>query len=164
MNPHKIKHHSLYWDFVEAAKNQSLSKVMKVGAVVVTPTGMVSPGWNGTPAGSDNICEDVTQWKIDEQTGQQRHPTKPEVIHAERNAIDKMTNQGIPTKGSLLFVSLSPCFECCKALHNLGLKAIIYENEYKDTSGFALLERAGTLILPIQHTARYSHIFDTDIA
>ena len=141
-DPHKSKYHSCYWAIAEAAAQQSVAVRRKVGAVVVTPTGMLSIGWNGTPAGFDNECETPLYGKnlILE--------TKPEVIHAERNAIDKMTRQGVPTQGSLLFVTCAPCFECSKAIHGLGLKAVYYADNYHCDRGLQLLEQAGVEVYP----------------
>lgn len=141
INPHKEKYFDLYWNIAYAAAAQSVAERKKVGAVLVLPTGMISPGWNGMPAGFENSCEEYLPRNM-EQT------TKPEVIHAERNAIDKMTRQGIPTQGSLLFVTMMPCFECAKAIHGLGLKAIYYDESYRCDKGIKLLERAGVKVLP----------------
>ncbi|WP_146945055.1 deaminase, partial [Vreelandella venusta] len=119
IDPHKEKYHGLYWDMAFAAANQSAATRHKVGAIVVTPTGMISVGWNGMPVGMANECEsdEVTEYNAIMDVTLTRKKTNPEVIHAERNAIDKMTRQGVPTIGSILFVTLSPCFECCKAIH-----------------------------------------------
>lgn len=136
IDPFKPKYHDLYWKMAHAAAEQSVARRHKVGAILVTPTGMISVGWNAMPAGMDNDCE---YW--DETLD--RYKTKPEVIHAERNAIDKMTRQGVPTAGSVLFVTRSPCFECAKALHGLGLKAIHYDELHDCTQGFQLLQNAG---------------------
>jgi dCMP deaminase len=104
---------------------------------------MLSIGWNGTPPGFENECEilvpqprgKLAEWE-----------TKPEVIHAERNAIDKMTRQGVPTQGSILFVTCAPCFECAKAIHGLGLKAVYYDEEYRCEKGLQLLRQAGVFV------------------
>lgn len=141
IRPHRYKYHRMYWDMVEAARLNSTAQTVKVGAVLVTKTGLVSPGWNGLPAGMKGSCEDYTKTKIDEITKVKRAPTRPEVIHAERNAIDKMTRQGIPTHDAVLFVSHAPCFECAKALHSLGLKAVIYDHVYKGDAGIAFLQK-----------------------
>lgn len=140
LDPHKEKYHHLYWEIAESAAAQSTATRRKVGAVVVTVTGMLSIGWNGTPPGFDNDCEHVLFGKklITE--------TKPEVIHAERNAIDKMTRQGVPTQGSILFVTCAPCFECSKAIHGLGLKEVNYADNYHDDGGLRLLEKAGVVV------------------
>lgn len=140
IDPHKEKYHDMYWDLAHQAAKQSVAELRKVGAILVTPTGMISPGWNGMPAGFENGCE---YW--DEAGG--GPVTKPEVIHAERNAIDKMTRQGIPTEGSLLFVTCAPCFECAKAIHGLGFKAIYYEAPYRCDAGLELLRRAGVPVI-----------------
>lgn len=134
INPHKPKYFNLYWQIAEAAAQQSTAIRSKVGAVIVAPTGMLSIGFNGTPSGFDNTCEH------ENSTGSLT--TKSEVIHAERNAIDKMTRQGVSTEGSLLFVTMSPCFECAKSLIGLGFAGIYYDTTYRDTAGLQLLHRA----------------------
>jgi len=145
-NPHKPKFDAFYWAIVEAAAAQSVATRHKIGALVVTPSGMLSSGWNGMPAGMDNCCENGPV-VIDYENGGTRYKTSPETIHAERNAIDKMTREGVSTKGSILFVSRAPCFECAKALHGLGLKAIYYEEDHDDMRGVDLLRDTGTTIL-----------------
>jgi dCMP deaminase len=92
---------------------------------------MLSVGWNGSPPGLPNVCEDLAG------------KTLPTTLHAERNAIDKMTRQGVPTEGSILFVSRAPCFECAKALHGLGLKLILYKEKHDDMTGVAFLNSIG---------------------
>lgn len=145
IDPHKIKYYPFYWGIVREAQKQTVATRHQVGAIVVTSTGMISPGWNGMPSGMDNCCE--SKW-ITEKTPQgntvRRRKSNPEVIHAERNAIDKMTRQGIPTQGSVLFVSRAPCFECGKALQGLGLKAIYYAEDHDDMRGVDLLRATGT--------------------
>ncbi|MCD1628501.1 deoxycytidylate deaminase [Marinobacter shengliensis] len=146
IDPHKPKYHPLYWSMVEAAAAQSVATRHKVGAIVVTPTGMISVGWNGMPAGLPNKCETIPIYKesFDGRGELLRYKTDPAVIHAERNAIDKMTRQGVPTAGSVLFVSRAPCFECSKALHGLGFKYILYQEDHDDMRGVDLLRATGT--------------------
>jgi len=146
LNPHKPKFDPFYWTIVEAAAAQSVATRHKVGALVVTPSGMLSSGWNGTPAGMDNCCESSLV-EDEDNPGKVRCKSNPEVIHAERNAIDKMTREGVSTKDSILFVSRAPCFECAKALHGLGLKAIYYEENHDDMRGVDLLRDTGTTVL-----------------
>lgn len=148
IDPHKEKYFPLYWRMVEAAAAESLSERHQVGAIVVTPTGMISVGWNGTPSGLDNCCESR---EIVMEDGKARYKSKPETIHAERNAIDKMTRQGVPTSGSVLFVSRAPCFECGKALHGLGLKYILYQEDHDDMRGVELLRATGTPTIKAKH-------------
>ena len=148
INPLKAKYFDLYWKMVHDAAEESVCTRHQVGAVVVTPTGMISPGWNGMPAGLDNECESgPIVWDHNEEGDLvSRRKTNPEVVHAERNAIDKMTRQGIPTAGSLLFVTRAPCFECAKAIHGLGLAGIFYEEDHDDMNGVDLLKRTGNFV------------------
>lgn len=146
MDPLNTKHYPLYMSLAEQAATQSLSNVKKVGAIVVLPSGMISLGWNGMPSGFDNCCENPNLQKIDEDTGELRPSTKPEVIHAERNAIDKFTREGVSIRNSVLFVTLSPCFECAKAMLHLGIKEVVYKKHYKCTKGLMLLIKAGILV------------------
>lgn len=144
IQPLKAKYHDLYWDIAYAAAEQSVATRHKVGAVVVTTTGMISVGWNGMPSGLSNQCEDTVVY--DPVLGEDRPKTNAEVIHAERNAIDKMTRQGVPTKGAYLFVTRAPCFECAKAIHGLGFGHIIYDDEHDCTQGIHLLWETGNLV------------------
>lgn len=128
-------------DIARLAAQQSVANRHKVGAVVVTPSGMISTGWNGMPSGLNNECEGEDMCRNLDGTWRQK--TKPEVIHAERNAIDKMTRQGVSTNGAILFITRSPCLECCKAIHGLGLTAIIYDELHDCTQGFNLLKSQG---------------------
>jgi dCMP deaminase len=142
LNPHKVKYYPFYWAIADAAAAQSVATRHKVGAVLVMPTGMISTGWNGMPSGMDNNCEDHLV-EDEANPGKVRWKTNPAVVHAERNAIDKMTREGVSTKGSVLFVTRAPCFECAKALMGLGLEAVYYREEHDDMRGLELLHHAG---------------------
>jgi dCMP deaminase len=110
---------------------------------------MISTGWNGTPAGMDNCCEKGEVIRVYNEDGiyqGERRKTSPETIHAERNAIDKMTRQGVPTEGAVLFITRAPCFECAKALHGLGLRAIYYREQHDDMRGVEMLRKLGILV------------------
>ena len=145
IDPHKTKYHPLYWSMVEAAAAQSVATRAQVGAIVVTPTGMISVGWNGSPPGLDNECE-YTHRPNGSNDQTFRKKTKPETIHAERNALDKMARQGVPVAGSVLFVSHAPCIECAKSIHGLGFRAVYYRQPYKNDDGVKLLEAIGVPI------------------
>jgi len=146
LNPHKPKFDPFYWAIVEAAAAQSVATRHKVGALVVTPSGMMSSGWNGKPVGMDNACE-TTLVEDEDNPGKVRWKTDPAVLHAEVNAIMKMTREGVSTKGSILFVSRAPCFECAKALHGLGLKTVYYQEDHDDMRGVDLLRDTGTPVI-----------------
>jgi dCMP deaminase len=119
MNIHREKDFPLYQDMAVRVSEQSYAKRKQVGAVILAKTGMISLGWNGQPSGYPNQCEllDGT--------------TDPLVIHAERNAIDKMTREGVSPYGSIVFVTLSPCLECAKSLAAVGVSAVYYRDLHR---------------------------------
>ena len=102
----------------------------QVGALVVKDKMIISDGYNGTPAGFENICEE-------------NGVTKPYVLHAEANAITKIARSGNNSNGSTLYVTDSPCIECAKLIIQAGIKRVIYSREYRLTDGVDLLRRAG---------------------
>ena len=103
----------------------------KVGALVVKDKTIISDGYNGTPSGFENICED--------ESG----ATKPYVLHAEANAISKVAKSGNSSDGATLYVTASPCIECAKLIIQAGIKRVVYKDEYRLTDGIDLLRRAG---------------------
>ena len=146
MNFQKPKYFGFYWAIAHEAAAQSVATRHKVGAVVVTLSGMISTGWNGQPSGIDNCCENVLV-EDDDNPGKVRWKTAPTVIHAERNAIDKMTRQGVPTEGAVLFITRAPCLECGKALQGLGLSTVHYDENHDDMQGVELLRATGTMVI-----------------
>ena len=141
VDPTKTKYHNLYWDIARAAAEMSTAIRSKVGCVIVAQSGMMAIGYNGMPAGYKfgNTCEFT-----DAATGEL--VTKPETIHAERNAIDKMTRQGVSTEGSVMFTTMAPCLECAKSIHGLGFKHVYYREVYRNDNGLEFLKRAGISI------------------
>ena len=105
-------------------------KRRKVGALVVKQKMIISDGYNGTPSGFENICE--------EENG----ITKPYVLHAEANAITKLARSGNNSDGSTLYVTASPCIECAKLIIQAGIKRVVYGEKYRLTEGIDLLKRA----------------------
>ncbi len=106
----------------------------KVGAVIVKDRMIISDGFNGTPTGFENPCEDEEGY------------TKWYVLHAEANAISKVASSTQSCKGATLYITLSPCKECSKLIHQAGIKRVVYQDEYKDNSGLKFLEKAGVEI------------------
>ena len=104
----------------------------QVGALIVKDKMIISDGYNGTPAGFENICED-------EVTGK----TKPYVLHAEANAITKVAKSGNNSKDATLYVTASPCMECAKLIIQAGIKRVVYSEKYRLEDGLDLLKRAG---------------------
>ena len=117
----------------------SYCKRKQVGALIVKDRMIISDGYNGTPTGFENICEDDENY------------TKWYVLHAEANAILKVASSTQSCKGATLYVTLSPCRDCSKLIHQSGIIRVVYSIEYKDTSGIEFLKKAGvqTEHLPI---------------
>ena len=112
----------------------SYCKRKQVGALIVKDRMIISDGFNGTPTGFENPCEDEDNY------------TKWYVLHAEANAILKVASSTQSCKGSTLYLTLSPCRECSKLIHQAGIIRVVYINEYKDTTGLDFLKNAGVLI------------------
>ena len=102
----------------------------KVGALVVKDKMIISDGYNGTPSGFENICED------------EANVTKPYVLHAEANAITKLARSSNNSDGSTLYVTASPCLECAKLIIQSGIRRVVYGEEYRLADGINLLRRA----------------------
>jgi len=110
----------------------------QVGALIVKDKMIISDGYNGTPSGFDNCCEDadgLTKW---------------EVLHAEANAILKVAASSQSCKGATLYITLSPCRECSKLIHQAGIKRLVYKKAYRDTSGLEFLEKAGVELVNLK--------------
>lgn len=103
----------------------------KVGAIIVKDRMIISDGYNGTPTGFENYCEDEEGY------------TKWYVLHAEANAILKVAASTQSCKGATLYITMSPCKECSKLIHQAGITRIVYESGYKDNTGLQFLEKAG---------------------
>jgi len=142
--PQSTKYFPLYWDIAEAAARQSVAARRQVGCVIVAESGMLSIGWNGMPPGFENECEieDISFAGVS-------LTTKPEVIHAERNAINKMLRQGISTNNALCIVTTCPCIECAKTLHGAGIHTVVYDESSPRTTPQALefMARAGMTVI-----------------
>ena len=134
----------------------SYAKRLKVGAVIVRDDRVISIGYNGTPSGRDNNCE---VW-IDEK-GTKRSTkkfkelpmavleTKPEVCHAEMNAIMFAAKHGVSTDGTTLIVTHSPCYECSKMIVQCGIREVYYEEEYRDQTAVQFLKECNILVRKI---------------
>lgn len=119
------------------AKN-SYCKRRQVGALLVKDRMIISDGYNGTPAGFENICED-----------DEGH-TKPYVLHAEANAITKVAKSGNNSKGATMYVTTAPCLECAKLIIQAGITRLVYKDDYRISDGIDLLKWAGIEIVNIE--------------
>ena len=117
-------------------------KRKQVGALIVKDRMIISDGYNGTPSGFENYCEDDDGY------------TKWYVLHAEANAILKVASSTQSCKGATLYITLSPCKECSKLIHQAGVVRVVYDKAYKDDSGLTFLQRAGVIVehLPLSET------------
>ena len=111
----------------------------QVGAVIVKDRMIISDGYNGTPTGFENPCEDEEGY------------TKWYVLHAEANAILKVAASTQSCKDATLYITLSPCKECSKLIYQAGIKRVVYQKGYKDDSGLKFLEKAGVEISHVEH-------------
>jgi|TARA_B110000967_G_scaffold161685_1_gene167915 dCMP deaminase len=109
----------------------SYCKRRQVGALIVKDRMIISDGYNGTPTGFENVCED------------EKNYTKWYVLHAEANAIMKVSASTQSSKGATLYITLSPCRECSKLIFQSGITRLVYNKEYKDTSGLDFLKKSG---------------------
>ena len=135
MSPDKQKRYDLaYLKMAQTWGQLSHCERKKVGALIVKDRMIISDGYNGTPSGFENSCED------------EEHYTKWYVLHAEANAILKVAASTQSCKGSTLYITLSPCRECSKLIHQAGVKRVVFFKAYKDTSGLDFLEKAGVTL------------------
>lgn len=114
--------------------NLSYCRRKKVGAIIVKDRMIISDGYNGTPSGFENCCED------------ENNLTKWYVLHAEANAILKVARSTQTCEGATLYITLSPCKECSKLIHQSGITRVVYHQDYKDASGIDFLKRAGVQV------------------
>lgn len=135
----KQKFLNLYMEIAEVVAKTSSAKRLKVGAVAVKDHRILSIGYNGTPPGFDNECEE----KIQTADGQVIERTRPEVIHAEQNVIYKMARDGQSASGADLFITHAPCIECAKAIKTVGFKKVWYRNTYRNDDGLEFLKKLG---------------------
>lgn len=116
----------------------SYCKRRQVGALIVKDKMIISDGYNGTPSGFENICED------------ENNQTKPYVLHAEANAITKVAKSGNSSEGSTLYVTSSPCLECSKLIIQAGIKRVVFTESYRLEDGINLLKRANIEVKQVE--------------
>ena len=134
MNPKQNKYDIAYLRMAREWGKLSYCKRKQVGAIIVKDKMIISDGYNGTPTGFENVCED------------EEGSTKWYVLHAEANAILKVASSTQSCKGATLYITLSPCKECSKLIHQAGFKRVVYSRGYRDDSGLRFLEKAGVQI------------------
>lgn len=127
-----------YMETAEVFSRLSTAKRLKVGAIIVKNQRIISIGYNGTPEGWCNICED------------ENNKTKPEVIHSEMNCINKLAKSNESGENSIMFVTHSPCMDCAKSIYGAGIKEVYYKNSYRDDSGIDFLSKCGINVVQLK--------------
>lgn len=128
----------LYMRMAKTWSENSYCERKQVGAILVKNNMIISDGYNGTPSGFENKCED------------DNNVSKPYVLHAEANAITKIARSHNSSEGATLYVTTSPCMECSKLIIQAGIKRVVYSEEYRINDGLEILRRAGIEVLKIE--------------
>ena len=137
MDSKQLKFDRSYLRMAQVWAENSYCNRRKVGALIVKDKMIISDGYNGTPSGFENVCED-----------EDGH-TKPYVLHAEANAITKVAKSNNSSNGATLYVTAAPCMECAKLIIQSGIKRVVYVESYRLSDGIELLERAGIEVIQI---------------
>ena len=167
----KQKFIDLYMDWARRVAQLSYARRLNVGAVIVKDDTVISYGYNGMPAGWDNDCEDKDYmtdaggWLNPDEIYEQlpyvefneeaeeeyryRLKTKPEVLHAESNAIAKLAKSTNSGKDADIFITHSPCIECSKLIYQSGIRRVFYGENYRDDAGIKFLEKSGVEIIKV---------------
>jgi len=127
----QLRYDKAYLSMAQEWAKLSHCKRKQVGAIIVKDEVIISDGYNGTPTGFDNCCEN------------EKGETKWYVLHAEANALMKLSKSTNSSKGATLYITLSPCKDCAKLILQAGIKRVVYLNEYKDCSGLEFLKNSG---------------------
>jgi dCMP deaminase len=135
----KEKYNKLYLDLATRISEMSYAQRLHVGVVIVKDNNIISFGWNGMPSGWDNKCEDAIglPYYGEEPTLK----TKPEVLHAEQNALSKLAKSTESGDGASMFITHSPCLDCAKLIYQSGIKSVYYRNTYRSDDGIKFLEK-----------------------
>jgi len=136
---HKLDH--TYMNMATELAKLSYAQRAKVGCLIVKDTQIISEGYNGTPKGFENTCEYVSH--VDEMY------TKPEVLHAESNAISKIARSTNSSSESTLYVTVAPCFDCAKLIIQAGIKRVVYNEKYRKFGGLELLHKASIEVIQL---------------
>lgn len=137
MDSKQLKFDRSYLRMAQVWAENSYCNRRKVGALIVKDKMIISDGYNGTPSGFENVCED------------ENGHTKPYVLHAEANAITKVAKSNNSSNGATLYVTAAPCMECAKLIIQSGIRRVVYLESYRLSDGIELLERAGIEVVQI---------------
>ena len=146
----KPKFQKLYNNIAHEVAKMSHARRLQVGAVIVKDDRVISMGYNGMPAGWDNNCEsEETEFDLvtKSRTGNGILTTRPEVLHAESNAIAKLAKSNDSGNGADLFITHAPCMECSKLIFQSGINRVYYSQDYRDDSGIKFLKQSGVEVI-----------------
>ena len=141
----KQKFINYYMKVAELTSTLSYAKRLQVGAVIVNGNKILATGYNGMPSGWDNECETTEIVELDEKFVRQL-VTKQEVLHAETNAIAKVSASTESSEGATMFCTHAPCINCAKLIYQSGINNLYYRNTYRDTAGIKFLESSGVSV------------------
>jgi len=136
----KPKFIKYYMDIAKRTAELSSAKRLQVGAIIVKNDRIVSIGYNGTPSGWTNVCEDES------------FKTKPEVIHAEANAIAKLAKSTESGDGAVMFLTHAPCMDCAKQIYTAGIRKVFFDSNYRSTDGVVFLNNCNLEVEQINET------------
>ena len=142
----KEKLKKAYMKTAETFAELSHARRLHVGAIVVKDDRIISIGYNGMPAGWDNNCEDSVHRIAEEPVLK----TKPEVLHAETNAIAKLAKSNESGLGASMFITHAPCLDCAKLIYQSGIGSVLYRDAYRDSSGVTFLEKSGVTVTQVK--------------
>ena len=141
----KQKFVDAYMKTAEVFAGLSSARRLHVGAIVVKDDRIISIGYNGMPSGWDNNCENIVGY----DTKGPVLKTKPEVLHAETNAIAKLAKSTESGLGATMFITHAPCLDCAKLIYQSGIGSVLYRNSYRNTDGITFLEKSGVKITQV---------------
>ena len=142
----KQKFRDVYMKTAEAFAELSSARRLHVGAIIVKDDRIISIGYNGMPSGWDNNCEyeEIYHYKLNDEVYELK--TRPEVLHAETNAIAKLARSNESGLGSTMFITHAPCLDCAKLVYQSGISTVYYRNSYRDEVGLQFLQKAGLTV------------------
>jgi dCMP deaminase len=161
----KEKFVDAYMDVAERFAELSSARRLHVGAIVVKDDRIISIGYNGMPSGWDNNCEDTVFVLHEEVMGTDMNSlgytqtdngnwvklkSKPEVLHAETNAIAKLAKSNESGMGATMFITHAPCLDCAKLIFQSGIGSVLYRDAYRDTGGITFLEKSGVKVIQVK--------------
>ncbi len=146
----KQKYIDLYMDWADRTAQLSHARRLQVGTVIVKDDSVISYGYNGMPAGWDNNCEDEMYEQDNTYNSGVILKTKPEVLHAESNAIAKLARSSQSGQHASVFITHAPCLDCAKLIYQSGISSVYYRNSYRDSAGITFLEKSGIPVTQIE--------------